>query len=650
MRSPDLTTAPDGASGAAPSPPLARPGWREGRRAAPVILVAAYAVVLMRTAWIGDDAAITLRTVLNFIHGYGPTFNVAERVQAYTHPLWFLLVSALTALVRNPFVATFLLSIGLSLAVMWLLLARISPRAPGAMVAAAALLLSKAFVDYSTSGLENPLTHLLLLAAVLLALRAAERRDRASLALFATCGSLLYLTRPDVPLLVLPLAAWVAYRSRGRPATVAAALALGLLPALAWTAFSVYYYGFPFPNTAYAKLGTGIPLAERAMQGLRYWAHTLRADPLTVAFLLAGMAVGAASAGAGRSLSLGMALYLLYAVSIGGDFMEGRLFAAPLLVAAVLVARARPGRVQLSAAAAGVAALGAVSLRATLLSPASYSDRTIAGDGIADERGYYFQQSGLIAAPAGALSTPDWSMRAPRTVILCGGLGFFSLQAGPAVRLIDTCALADPLLARLPARYDPGWRIGHFVRQLPTGYQDSVALGANALTDPATRSFYEVVRTITRGALNDPARWRAIVRMNLGRVPAPHPRMYRYDAVPRSLTVDFVAAERLRTPVDDGVPWDAPGNVRFPNALEVGLERELRIRELDLSADNNDTYRVDVLSGGVWTPVATIDPVYGAGLVRHRLTLAHPAAPTQLVRITALDGDGMYAVGHLIVR
>jgi hypothetical protein len=46
-----------------------------------------FAVILFRTAWISDDAAITLRTVLNVTHGFGLTFNIAERVQTYTHPL-----------------------------------------------------------------------------------------------------------------------------------------------------------------------------------------------------------------------------------------------------------------------------------------------------------------------------------------------------------------------------------------------------------------------------------------------------------------------------------------------------------------------------------------------------------------------------------
>ena len=35
-----------------------------------------------------------------------------------------------------------------------------------------------------------------------------------------------------------------------------------MLPLLAWELFSLLFYGFPFPNTYYAKLNTGIPKAE----------------------------------------------------------------------------------------------------------------------------------------------------------------------------------------------------------------------------------------------------------------------------------------------------------------------------------------------------------------------------------------------------
>ena len=70
-----------------------------------------FTYVFLANAWIGDDAYITFRVVDNFINGYGLTFNPDERVQAYTHPLWMLLLSAAYAVTSNLFYTTLALSL-----------------------------------------------------------------------------------------------------------------------------------------------------------------------------------------------------------------------------------------------------------------------------------------------------------------------------------------------------------------------------------------------------------------------------------------------------------------------------------------------------------------------------------------------------------
>src|SRR5277367_925658 len=94
--------------------------------AAHLALLSLFLAVIVRTGWMSDDAEITLRCVMNFIHGYGPTFNIDERVQAFTHPLWFLLISAATLSLGNVFAAAFGLSILLSLVTWWLLMTRLA--------------------------------------------------------------------------------------------------------------------------------------------------------------------------------------------------------------------------------------------------------------------------------------------------------------------------------------------------------------------------------------------------------------------------------------------------------------------------------------------------------------------------------------------
>ena len=69
------------------------PQGNGGRGPVTLLLCLIFLAILLRTAWLSDDARITLRTVLNVTHGYGLTFNVAERVQTYTHPLWMLMLT-----------------------------------------------------------------------------------------------------------------------------------------------------------------------------------------------------------------------------------------------------------------------------------------------------------------------------------------------------------------------------------------------------------------------------------------------------------------------------------------------------------------------------------------------------------------------------
>lgn len=63
-----------------------------------------FLAIVVNVSWMSDDALITMRHVLNFVNGYGPVFNIGERVQAYTHPLWFILISLLSFLFNYVYV------------------------------------------------------------------------------------------------------------------------------------------------------------------------------------------------------------------------------------------------------------------------------------------------------------------------------------------------------------------------------------------------------------------------------------------------------------------------------------------------------------------------------------------------------------------
>jgi len=241
------------------------------------LVLATYVLVVLRTAWLCDDAYITFRTVDNFVRGYGLTWNVNERVQAYTHPLWMFLVSACYFFTREIFFTSILLSGVVSLLVVLVLVLRLAPSLSASIAGVAFLCSSKAFVDYSTSGLENPLTHLLLGVFVWLYLK--KTLTPKTLFLLSLIAGLAAFNRMDTILLFLP-AMICALWQKPHPRSLVMVV-LGFLPFVVWELFSLFYYGFLFPNTAYAKLDSGIPASLLAKQGCNYLLNSLQLDPLT---------------------------------------------------------------------------------------------------------------------------------------------------------------------------------------------------------------------------------------------------------------------------------------------------------------------------------------------------------------------------------
>lgn len=498
-----------------------------------------FAWLVVRTAWISDDAYITFRSIENLIHGYGPVFNVGERVQTFTHPLWFLLQALANIVIGwwadNPFgtgqlyFVNVLLSIALSLIAILVLCLRVAVDTRGAVLGVLILGLSKAFVDYSTSGLENPLTHLLIFCFLALFLTETPRTAYRYFGLALLAG-LTGFNRLDVLLLLLPALVLRLRESPHKLQTLGAML-LGLAPLMAWEAFSVFYYGSPFPNTALAKLNTGIDALQLLTQGAYYYLNSLRLDPITLltigAALLWSMSRRDASQ---RVMALGIVLYLAYVLWIGGDFMSGRCFAAPLAVGVALVARTAftsprvYGRALALVLILGLAPILLVSQR----SP-GFGDATrrlyvfVDAHGISDERRFYFEQMGFLkslahGAPAGYASA-DWIYhpQRPARVELVGTLGISGFRYGPDVHVIDRNALADPLLPRMPLQDPHHWRIGHFRHVIPDGYIETLQFGRNLIKDPSIALYYDKLHFVTSGDLWDTARIAEIWNLNTGK-------------------------------------------------------------------------------------------------------------------------------------
>jgi arabinofuranosyltransferase len=387
-------------------------------------------------------------------------------------------------------------------------------------------------VDFSTSGLENPLTHLLLLLFVLEWGR-SEHNPRGLIRLCGV-GALALVNRLDLALLLGPALAVAAFSCarRSGPATAIRAVVVGMVPLAAWTAFSVFYYGFPLPNTAYAKLATGIPAATLIRQGLYYFDLGFWFDPVTV-LTIAALPIAVAFRGSRRDWPLvaGVVLTCLYVVRVGGDFMYGRFLVAPFFVS-LLVLQRGARRLSFTQAALTAAAVLAIALTApyqpSLLAGADFGasdppNKNLETRGVHDERRWYYPQTGLLRQELGTIHPNQvWVLDGLRfrqedaRVVVRRNIGFLGYFAGARVHIIDVYALADPLLARLPAL--PDSRIGHFQRLLPPGYPETVTSDRVLISDPSLAEYYRHLRVVISGPLWSRARLKAILDLNLGRL------------------------------------------------------------------------------------------------------------------------------------
>lgn len=500
------------------------PLWRVPQ----AFLIAAFTYIFLANAWLGDDAYITFRVIWNFLHGYGPVFNPGERVQAYTHPLWMLVLSGAHAVTREFFFTALAVSYGFALAAVLLVVRRADSVAAG-VIAFLCLVSSKAFVDYTSSGLEYPLSYLLL---ALFFVRFCAVSDvpllPADSRRFGLLAGLAFVNRIDSVLLyALPLA-WLTLRSlRRRDERTMPLLWSFLTPVLVWLACATVYYGFPLPNTYYAKVATGIPAALLQRQGFAYVLNSFAHDPITLATVGIAAALALRSSIAVR-LSVASALvYVLYTVSVGGDFMSGRFFAMPFLVSVIVLVHFVPGTgYQVAATAALVLyniVMPLVPAKTTANYDAAWAWRS--QNGIKDERGHYHRITNVFFySPFRELPDHTWMREGlsfrngPDKVTVQGSIGFYGLAAGPDKHIVDRNALSDPLLARLPVspRLYFEFYAGHYFRDIPDGYLESLQSGTNQIVDPVLHDYYDKLRDVLSGPLFSAARLRSLWYLTAG--------------------------------------------------------------------------------------------------------------------------------------
>jgi hypothetical protein len=298
-------------------------------------------------SWVCDDAFISFRYAKNFADGHGLVFNVGERVEGYTNFLWTLLTAVAMKWKIDPVaftivtgIACFVITILLFSMLSWRIQRAQAGLAVFVPMTALALAVHHDAAVYATSGLET--SFFTLLISLLYASIAFGTTD-GSLIGAGVLTALAMLTRPDGIVFMVGTLVYLFFTRRRRIIAGALYSLPVILIYLPYWIWRFRYYGFPFPNTFYAKSAD----LQYYSQGLIYlWTYfqsyyALLLLPLLLCLWLWKYRKGMMSTMrtfpplfesekiAHRALLLAVIftfLQIVYVVRVGGDFMFARFF------------------------------------------------------------------------------------------------------------------------------------------------------------------------------------------------------------------------------------------------------------------------------------------------------------------------------------
>lgn len=379
-----------------------------------VVLVPALCIALAGWShrWVTEDAFIDFRVVGNILSGHGPVFNVGERVEVYTDPLWVAILTVFRGLVPIVPIEWWSVVLGLASTVLGFVLGgraaqRLGTALGASFVLPVGMLVASSVAglwDFATSGLETGLVFGWEGLCWWMLVRVLELRRRASSTAFVI--GLGPLIRPDLALISIVMLAALAtvvgrrtwegprgtWRRWGLPVVSAAALPIG------YEVFRMVYFAMVVPNTALAKSAG----SSWWSQGLKYlsnfnapyflWVPLACLLPFTVERLVRLWRSRELTAAAVLAAPLlGGILDAGYVTSIGGDFMHARMLLPGFFAAALTLWVEPHSRVSWKVVPALAAIVWALVCLVALRPPAATLQ---AEKGIVNERSVWQQVSG----------------------------------------------------------------------------------------------------------------------------------------------------------------------------------------------------------------------------------------------------------------
>ena len=502
------------------------------------ILMTIFVILIFSKAWLSDDSYHGFAMIKNFVAGNGLVYNAGERVNAATNPLLMIILSIICLVFRDIELTTIAVEILLSI-FMVMVVYKYLHNKKSVFLFSLLLMASYSYISFTTSGLENCLICLCEMLYFVFVLNHDEKYTAKELLWISFLCSLAILTRFDTALLLfLPTAYIYLFKRKCGFFKMIGVGLLGLLPFFSWIAFSVIYYGYPFPNTFYMKVKTGIPVQEYFVKGLNYFGVTFFYDAVSIVtiFIALALMIKSSKSILSKLIFGSVIVKFIYFIYVGGDFMLGRYFCDLFVISLYYILWTKENN-QLSDI--NLKKVIFVLICFTLIGNFNYhkfNDKFVfPNNDVAFEREGYIGNTSVFKIIYSRVCNVDiplsrWETRdieesisnGYKGDIMNGAPGILAYKFNDKLRLTGRDGLADPLLIFMPIDWeyskeyskDGTWRIGHMQRIVPEGYPESVRYDQNLVVDEETHELYDKVRIVVKGELFSKERFKTILELN----------------------------------------------------------------------------------------------------------------------------------------
>lgn len=508
---------------------------------------------------LNEDAFIIFRSIENFINGNGLQYVIDDRSQSYTDPLWIICHVLLRLVFDNIHLISIYFAITCTACMVFIIFHYFKTHHwLAAFFIFIPLSFSPAFLEYSTSGLENSLSHFLAAWFFCIFLTEKNLKNISNQKIFflSTLACFAVLNRFDTVIFYAAPLFYIACIRKNAFIKTSLIIASAFFPLIVWLAFATFYYGYPLPDTYYAKLSAGTPTKLMIFFSLNYYYRFIETNLSSALLILSALTISTwvifrkthnnkiffkdESLIKIITTITSIILYLSYCVTIG-DYMLGRFFTITLLVSLILLthlfAHADFGKgknLLLTSVFITFSLAQIVNIFSTNFIYDCSATHKINDDSCSKESLYewkswvhtywLFGQSWNFIL--GGHKLTDWQdlgwmikvislldeTKRPFHVTHYSA-GIMPFYAGPYYWITDQLGYTDPFLVRLPAS---NHKPGHFVREVPPGYIEWRFYNNDSGVSDDFKNYYNELRYIKTAPLFDKARLTKIILFNRG--------------------------------------------------------------------------------------------------------------------------------------